>query len=223
MSAIYVPSAGADSWRQFLAQPERQWATGYSARTLAHSWEAAAGLPTEIEVALQVVVTAPRLLLALPEHKTPLPGGRRESQSDVFALIRSDEHLIAATIEGKVDEPFGPTVAEWLQEASPGKRTRLEAVTSLLGLRADLDGAVRYQLLHRTAAAVIEAERFGAGAAAILVHSFSPDGRWLDDFARFIGLFGAEMSVGRAVTVRLPTGKPLYLAWVKGDQRFRSA
>lgn len=222
MSAIYIPSAGPDSWRQFLAQPERQWVSGYSARTLAHSWEAANGLPAEVRAALEMVVTAPRLLLALPEHKTALPGGRRESQSDVFALIRSDEHLIAATIEGKVDEPFGPTVAEWLQDASPGKRTRLEAVCGLLGLSAEPDGAVRYQLLHRTAAAVIEAERFAAGAAMI-VHSFSPDARWHADYGRFTGLLGAVAAAGSAARVQLPSGKPLYLAWVPGDQRFRSA
>ena len=223
MSAIYVPSAGPDSWRQFLAQPERQWATGYSARTLAHSWEAADGLPAEVRTALEAVVTTPRLLLALPEHKTALPGGRRESQSDVFALIRSDEHLIAATIEGKVDEPFGPTVAEWLHDASPGKRIRLEAVCGLLGLPAEPDGDVRYQLLHRTAAAVIEADRFAAGAAAMIVHSFSPDARSHADYGRFAALLGAEAVVGSAARVQLPSGKPLYLAWAPGDQRFRSA
>ena len=149
MRVIYVPTHGAGDWRQFLAQPERQRARGYSARTLAHCWEAAAGLPAEISAALEAVVTAPQLLLALPEHKTALPGGRRESQSDVFALIRSREHLIAATVEGKVDEAFGPTVAEWIKEASPGKRVRLDAVCGLLGLPADLDGGIRYQLLHR--------------------------------------------------------------------------
>ena len=223
MTTIYVPSAGPDSWRQFLAQPERQWATGYSARTLAHSWEAADGLPEEVRRALETVVRAPGLLLALPEHKTPLPGGRRESQSDVFALIRSEEHLIAATVEGKVDEPFGPTVAEWLQDASPGKRVRLEAVCGLLGLSPDLDGGVRYQLLHRTASAMIEAERFAAGAAAMVVHSFSPDARWFADYARFTALFEAEAVIGSAVEVRTPAGKPLYLAWAMGDQRFRSA
>ena len=223
MSAIYVPSAGPDSWRRFLAQPERQWVTGYSARTLAHSWEAANGLPSEVRAALETVVTAPRLLLALPEHKTALPGGRRESQSDVFALIRSDEHLIAATVEGKVDEPFGPTIAEWLQEASPGKRTRLEAVCGLLGLSTEPDGDVRYQLLHRTAAAVIEADRFAAGAAAMIVHSFSPEARWHADYGRFAALLGAKAEVGSAARVQLPSGKPLYVGWAPGDQRFRSA
>ena len=223
MSAIYVPSAGPDSWRRFLVHPDRQWVTGYSARTLAHSWEATGGLSEEVRAALEAVVTSPRLLLALPEHKTALPGGRRESQSDVFALIRSDEHLIAATVEGKVDEPFGPTVAEWLQDASAGKRVRLEAVCRLLGLSSELDGGVRYQLLHRTASAVIEAERFAAGAAAMIVHSFSPDARWFDDYARFTALFGVTAAIGSALQVRTPAGKPLYLAWAAGDQRFRAA
>ena len=118
MNRIYVPSNGPKAWRQFLAKPEVQWARGYSARTLAHSWESAAdGLPAEVREALRQVVGEVDLLVALPEHKTALPGGRRESQSDIFALLKSREHLIATTVEGKVDEPFGPTLAEWLQES----------------------------------------------------------------------------------------------------------
>ena len=35
MSRILVPSAGPDSWRQFLAKPDLHWAVGYSARTVA--------------------------------------------------------------------------------------------------------------------------------------------------------------------------------------------
>ena len=31
---IYVPSAGPNEWRKFLAEPETQWRTGYSARAL---------------------------------------------------------------------------------------------------------------------------------------------------------------------------------------------
>lgn len=45
MARIFVPSAGPDSWRQFLAKPDLHWAVGYSARTVAHAWEAAHGFP----------------------------------------------------------------------------------------------------------------------------------------------------------------------------------
>jgi hypothetical protein len=34
--------------------------------------------------------------------------------------------------------------------------------------------AIRYQLLHRAASVVIEAERFNASYAVLPVHSFSP-------------------------------------------------
>ena len=40
MSTFYIPSAGPDSWAAFLASPEKQFVTGYSARTMAYCWEA---------------------------------------------------------------------------------------------------------------------------------------------------------------------------------------
>ncbi len=35
MSAIYIPANGPEDWRQFLAEPDRQWKDGYSAKELA--------------------------------------------------------------------------------------------------------------------------------------------------------------------------------------------
>jgi hypothetical protein len=213
MKRIYVPSSGPENWKQFLAQPDLQWAKGYSARTLAHSWEAASGLPIEIQNLLEPLVGPSKLLIALPEHKVALPGGRRESQCDVFALIRGADQVIACAIEGKVEEPFGPTVGEWLTDPSKGKLDRLAFIRQTLG--------TRYQLLHRTAAAVIEADRFMAAAAAMIVHSFSPTLRWLEDFRSFARLFGLELDAGLAGRAILPSGKPLYLGWASGDRRFR--
>ncbi len=223
MNRVHVPNSGPKAWRQFLAKPELQWAMGYSARTMASSWEAADGLPSEIAAVLQPLMGEAELLLALPEHKTALPGGRRESQSDVFALLRTKLGLVALTVEGKVEEPFGPTVAEWLEGASPGKIQRLQAITELLGIAGEIDGAVRYQLLHRTAAAVIEAERFSASAAAMVVHSFSPDRRWLADYQRFARLAGVVGEVGVIEQVRPSDRRPLFIGWACGDERFLAA
>ena len=47
-SRCYVPSGGPLAWRDFLADPHKQWRTGYSAKALAHSWEAQDGLPPEV-------------------------------------------------------------------------------------------------------------------------------------------------------------------------------
>jgi hypothetical protein len=165
----------------------------------------------------------PELLLALPEHKVPLPGSSRgESQSDVFAIIRAGHQTFAATIEGKVDEPFGSRVCEWLQDASPGKRERLTFICEMLGLAEPLPDDIYYQLLHRTAAAMIEAKRFKTNAACMIVHSFSPSAKWYEAFERFACLLGvrAERSSLLSVPGRSP---PLYVGWAVGDAQFLAA
>jgi hypothetical protein len=220
MNKIYVPSTGPDDWKQFLAKPELHWAIGYSARTTAHAWEATNGLPPEIQLIVKPHFGQCDLLLDIPEHKVPLPGGRRESQCDVFALLRAPDQVIACAVEGKVDEPFGPTLSEWLENSSAGKLERLRYIRGVLGLPDHLDGELRYQLLHRTASAVIEADRFMTGAAAMIVHSFSPEKRWFDDYERFVHLFGVRCSQNSAV-VDTPCGRKLLLGWAVGDQAFR--
>ncbi|USU03883.1 hypothetical protein NF699_12495 [Sphingomonadaceae bacterium OTU29LAMAA1] len=220
MSRVYVPSSGPDSWRQFLAKPDLHWVTGYSARTVAHAWEAADGFPPEVGQILAEAFGSTELLLAVPEHKTALPGGRRESQSDVFALGRHAAGVVACTIEGKVEEPFGPTVGEWMRDASPGKQERLAYVCDLLGI-AHCPPDVHYQLLHRTASALIEAERFCATDAAMLVHSFSPQRRWFEAYERFTELLMPGCPAAEPVVTTTPAGRRLVLGWASGDQAFR--
>ena len=53
---------------------------------------------------------------------------------------------------------------------------------ALLGLGELPHPQIRYQLLHRTASAIIEARRFKTDEAAMIVHSFSPSKMWFDDF-----------------------------------------
>ena len=65
-------------------------------------------LPTSFQRHL----ASPNLLFAKPEHKTMLPGGTRESQSDILALVRHKGGLATYTVEGKVEEAFGETVAD---------------------------------------------------------------------------------------------------------------
>jgi hypothetical protein len=55
---IFIPSSGPDDWKSFLADPEKHWARGYSARIIAHCWEDAQGFPPEI---LKVLKQSPAL------------------------------------------------------------------------------------------------------------------------------------------------------------------
>ena len=172
LSKIYLPSSGAADWQKLLAEPEKQWRTGISARSLAHCWEATEGLPVEVAKLFsespEFGGEKPNLLLAVPEHKVPLPGGTRDSQNDLFALVICAGQTVSMTVEGKVDEPFGPTLEKWLSNVTKGKSVRLEFLQKLLGLPESLPGGLHYQLLHRTASAVIEAGRFKTDAAAMI-------------------------------------------------------
>jgi hypothetical protein len=89
---------------RFLADPDKQWRTGYSAKSLAACWEAANGLPSEIAELLSQATGAPpsdlELLVAFPEWKVALPGGQRESQNDVFALVRAGSAVVSVAVEG---------------------------------------------------------------------------------------------------------------------------
>ena len=225
MPRIFVPSNGPGDWRCLLAEPEKHWARRYSARTLAHCWEDTDGFPPEIRRILSQhgVLAIAEPLLIFPEWKVALPGGPRPSQNDIWVLAKSQSDLVSIAVEGKVEEPFDKTVGEWKADASRGKETRLSYLAEVLGLSEPILDSVRYQLLHRTASAVIEAERFGARHAVMLVHSFSPNNQWFYDFAAFVSLFGQTAEVDRLVTTTASKALPLHLGWVHGDERYLNA
>lgn len=221
MNKIYIPSKGAESWKEFLAEPDKQWKSGYSARSLAYCWEEAKGFPKDV---LSVFKNSDyglfhsiEFLLGVPEHQVPLPGGRTASQNDIYVLAKSGEDLVSITVEGKVSEPFGDLVAEWSKEMTSGKRIRLEYLFNKLGLAGRDVNSIRYQLLHRTASAIIEAERFCAKHALMLVHSFSQSHEWFEDYAVFAELFGVEAKLESISYAGKCADIDLYLGWVTGE------
>lgn len=219
MKRIYVPSTSSEDWRQFLADPQKQWRSGYSARELAECWESVDGFPASFKTMLAgsefPALRKLDLILAIPEHKVDLPGGGRPSQNDLFVLAKAaDGELVSIMIEGKVAEPFGSTLETWLMNASDGKRARLKFLCEALGLAQEPPGQIRYQLLHRAVSAVLEARRFNARYAMMIVHSFSPEKAWFADYAAFVGLFGVSTRPGRLVELPgVPTVR-LFAAWV---------
>ena len=224
MSQILAFTTGPDDWRTLLADPVKHWRTGYSARTLAYSWEADDGLPPEVAHALRQsddpLLADLSPVLAVPEFKVPLPGGTRASQNDVFVLARSAAGPVSIMVEGKVNESFGPTLDEWLCEASPGKKKRLLYLVRCLGLDAQPQGTVRYQLLHRAASAIITGDQYRAAAAVLLVHSFSQERAGWPDYQSFTRLFGVEAAEGVVQRLGSGSGVPLFGVWVVGDESF---
>jgi Domain of unknown function (DUF6946) len=76
---------------------------------------------------------------------------------------------------------------------------------------------IRYQLIHRTASALIEAERFNAQIALMLVHSFSTEDVGFQDFAAFARLLGAGAEPNGMSHVGERDGVELYLGWARGE------
>jgi hypothetical protein len=189
---------------------------------MAHCWQASEGFPPEIS---RVLSQRPEFaniepLFIVPERQVALDNHRAPSQNDVWVLAKATSGLVSIAVEGKVDEPFDVTLGEWRAVKSKGRASRLEFLTKTLALTDPLPSSLRYQLLHRAASAVIEAQRFGAAHAVMLVHSFSRDRLWFDDFAAFCSLFGLSPRVGQLVSASASGNIPLHLGWVPGDERF---
>ena len=221
---FFSPIKSPEEWRQLLAKPDKHWRTGYSAKALADCWQEADDFPQSVRKVFKdsdvKLFHDVKLLLAFPEYKVPLPGGRRPSQSDIFILAKGSGQLISIMVEGKVHEPFGETIAEWRSEGGKGKERRLDYLCKLLELDKARISSIRYQLLHRTASSVIEAGRFNTTNALTLVHSFSETNEWFDDYSQFLALFGAKGEPDSLVFARNFDGINLYFAWVKGERKY---
>jgi Domain of unknown function (DUF6946) len=221
--SFYIPTEGPAAWQALLGSPETHWKTGRSARTLAYCWESAKGFPPKVSATLDGSpydeLHKLQFVAGFPEHKVPLPGGKRASQTDVFVLAAGGGGLVSVAVEGKVDEPFGDTVVDWLGDSpSPGKQERLAYLCDLLGITTDDAQGLRYQLLHRTASAIIEANRFSTPTAVMLVHSWAPNLEGFSDYGAFVNALGGAPEVDSVTDVTSVDG--LYLGWVRGNPQW---
>jgi len=224
MSKFYIPSKGPESWKEFLAEPDKQWKSGYSAKSLACCWEEAEGFPKSVLSVFNNseydLFHSVEFLLGIPEYQVPLPGGSTASQNDIYVLGKSRGELISIAVEGKVSEPFGDLVSKWGKEMTYSKEKRLNYLLDKLGLSGLDVSHIRYQLLHRTASALIEADRFCADHALMLVHTFSQTHEWFDDYVAFAKLFNIDAKLDTIHYAGNKNGKELYLGWVTGEEKY---
>ena len=128
--------------------------------------------------------------------------------------MRLKQGLGVIAVEGKAREPFGEPVSKW--NTTTGTHARLENLCEELGLDPSTVGGLRYQLLHRTVSALIEAERYGASEALMIVHSFDPGDASLSDYQRFAEAMAVDGATTNAITSAATLrGVNLRLGWVK--------
>ena len=172
------------------------WKEGRSAKSLVDQWWSANGLPPTISRILDQADDwrGAELVDAFVERCTNLDDGRpSHSQSDVLAVVGIGVRLGIVVIEAKVDEGFDKTVDEWRSGGGAGKVARLAKLCTRLGLDPDAVGPLRYQLLHRTASAVIEAKRYRSAQAVMIVQSWSAQADGFDDYQRFFAALGVNV------------------------------
>lgn len=190
---IGVPLLRPEDVIPHLGQGELHWRQGYSAKAVADSWFAANDLPPAVRAVLE---QAPEyrgavLVDAWLERETVLPWGKgRPTQTDLLAIIATDEGIAVLGIEAKVKESFGPLVSEWLAQGGDNRRARLTGLCGLFGVDPAAVGHLRYQLFHRVAGSILEARRYRTNCAVVLVQSFCPDRTGLADFQAFAGAMG---------------------------------
>lgn len=225
---IFIPTAnGPSDWQRRLADPQKQWRTGFSAKSLAYCWENSDGFPPEVLSLFSQSETAAfqhlELMAAFPEHQVILPPRRgHPSQNDLFVIAKDGAgQLVTVMIEGKASEPFGETLGRWNPAASRGKTERFAFLKETLGLTGNFSPRLRYQLFHRLASAVIEARRFNAPNAVMVVHSFSQSQMGFADYQNFLGLFGVQTAApGKLYFLKETRGTRLHSGWALGDEKF---
>ncbi|HTU45372.1 MAG TPA: hypothetical protein VMF91_09930 [Bryobacteraceae bacterium] len=146
------------------------------------------------------------------EREVELGSPGRNSQTDLMVVVGLSNELAVIAVEGKVEESFAELVSDW--NNTPGKQRRLEILCASLGIPPAQVGSVRYQLLHRAASAIYEANRYRARHALMLVHSFSPTHRWFEDFATFSCVMGQPLQpTGVCSVAKICEGVSFRLAW----------
>ena len=132
---LHVPVLRPEDVIHHLGSPTH-WQPGRSAKSVADLWFSANGLPPSVKSALDhdPAFKGATLVDAFFERPVDLGDGQRPSQTDLMAILRLDGRLGVLAVEAKVDEPFGPTVHEWLSEAkgdATARPARLERLREL--------------------------------------------------------------------------------------------
>ncbi len=121
-------------------------------------------------------------------------------------------------VEGKVEESFAAIIGDQ-SGLSAGQRARLGALADLLGIETPKLAPLRYQLFHRAAAAIFEADRYRSDKAILLVHSFSPSKTGRQDFVAFLHAAGIDNAAdpSQLVGPKRIMGVDFYAVWIADE------
>lgn len=212
---LHVPLEAPEDVIPHLGSPGH-YKEGYSAFCLVNSWMADNEIPELVGLTLDTVpaLQGAKLLEGFLEREVSLGDGARHSQTDLLCLLDIRNELAVMSVEGKVRESFGQLVSKELETASDFKKSRIERLAQFLGLSLEKAKPLRYQLIHRTASAIFESQRFHSKTAIMMVHSFDAADAGFTDYCRFAEAIGfGQVEPTYTVGPKLFDGISLYLGW----------
>lgn len=229
--------AGPEAWKGLAG--EDKWRATRSAYELAYAWHGANGIPPRIRRIFDdsghPELAKLKLEIGFVEKPVFLDTPIGPSMTDIMGYTRnaSGERVILG-VEGKATESFGLPVRAWVRgdvaipapDAAPrsSRVQRLRFLAERLGIPAEVDCALHYQLLHRTVSAALEATLAGAAAAVLLIHSFAKDddANW-GAYRSFVEALGAALPTKDTVTGPLSIpgapGLKLFALWHADEPR----
>jgi hypothetical protein len=227
---LNLPMKSPKDIRPHLGNPIGHWREKFSAVSLAYAWTGQDGFPASVNALFQTsaVFGAAELVDGFFERQTSLEDGIAGfSQTDLLVIARINAGLAVIAVEGKCIESFDKTVAGFInKDVHQEKRiARVEGLCNLLGIKRTEADDLRYQLFHRTAAAVLEAKRYAASTALLLIHSFGSGDRSQseenrhaqnrNDYEAFLDKIGMrDREAERVNGPIMIDGVALYSAWI---------
>ena len=219
-----------EDWKRIVG-PDK-WKKGKSAYELASSWLIKRGqfppslrkLFTQSEIPLFADL---KLTYAIVESPVFLDSHKGPSMNDVLAYGESGkgQSSIVIAVEGKVDEAFDKPIHDWVrdgrQQPKPTRLKRLCFLNEQLQVDFEQDSRIGYQLLHRTASAIIEARKNGCDNAMLLIHSFESTKQGnFEDYSSFLSAYGInEPEKQKIFQVHLqPDPLTLYFLWFEDSK-----
>lgn len=104
--------------------------------------------------------------------------------------------------------------SRWKKGDVVDRRTTLIGLSEILRISLSDASSIRYQLLHRAASALVEAERYAAANAVLPVHSFSNQRAGFEDYKTFGSALGVSVEYGKFVDAGPRFGRRLLLGWL---------
>lgn len=147
------------------------------------------------------------------------PGGGTVSQTEVMAICRNDSGLLVFGVESRVDEIFGPTLAEKDSDATSGQPERIEYLENNFGRKYPFEDGIRYQLPYRTVSALLATQAFHAPGVVKLVHSFGQVSRWSNELAVYCSEHACNQLGSGVTEISCIAGYQPVIGLCKGDAK----